>query len=201
VHRGRRRARAARNAVALAAVLAGLVAAVPVAAVVARLRTIPLGHGTATIVWTGRSGLHPTVTSVSGTAGGYHVVASATTPALSGAAGSLTTGSVSLPSSVTLAHVTGELGGAAFTFDIDLDLAHAGLGSGSGTGTGTPIATVHGTFRGEPVAATVSAVSARSQFVRFHGTIGPDVVAGTIGPPQHRGTTTTAHASFVVTRG
>ena len=172
--------------------LVGLLAALPVAAVVARLRTIPLGRGTATIVWTGRSGLHPTVTSVKGTAGGYRVVASATTPPLSGVGGSLTSGSVSLPSSFTLAHVTGELGGAPFTFDIDLDLAHTGLG------TGAPIATVHGTFRGQTVAATVSA---RSQFVRFRGTIGPDDVSGTIGPPQHRGNTTTAHASFVVARG
>jgi hypothetical protein len=177
------------------AALACLLAAVPVAGLVARLHTIPLGHGTATIVWTGRGGLHPTVTSVRGTAGGYRVVASATIPPVPGAGGSLTNGSVSVPSSFTLAHVTGQLGGAPFTFDVDLDLAHAGLGSGA------PIATVHGTFRGEPIAATVSAVSARSQFVRFRGTIGPDAVSGTIGPPRHKGNTTTAHASFVVTRG
>jgi hypothetical protein len=162
---------------------------------VARLHTIPLGRGTATIVWKGSSGLHPTVTSVRGTAGGYRVVASATTPPLSGVGGSLSSGSVSLPSSFTLAHVTGELGGAAFTFDIDLDLANAGHGAGA------RIATVHGSLRGQPVAATVFTVSARSQFARFRGTIGSDAVSGTIGPPQHRGNTTTAHASFVLTRG
>ena len=178
------------------AALACLVAALPVAGLVARLHTIPLGHGTATIVWTGRSGLHPSVTAVRGTAGGFRVEASATTPPLSGVGGSLSGGSVSLPSSFTLAHVTGQLGGAPFTFDIDLDLAHPGL-----LASGTPIATVHGTFRGQPIAATVFAVSARSSFVRFRGTIGSDSVSGTIGPPRHRGNTTTAHASFVVARG
>ena len=179
------------------AALVCLLAALPVAGLVARLHTIPLGHGTATIVWTGRSGLHPSVTAVRGTAGGFRVDASATTPPLSGAGRSLSSGSVSLPSSFTLAHVTGQLGGAPFSFDIDVDLAHPGLLASPGT----PIFTVHGTFRGQPIAATVFAVSARSSFVRFRGTIGSDSVSGTIDSPRHRGNTTTAHASFVVARG
>lgn len=49
--------------------------AAPIAAVEARLTSLPLGRGTAVISWTGASGASPTVTGIEGDAGRYRLAA------------------------------------------------------------------------------------------------------------------------------
>jgi hypothetical protein len=114
-----------RAAVVGAVVLLGTTIAVPVAALVARLNTIPLGPGTATITWTGRAGLRPTLTSIRGTVHGYKVIGSGQVPGIGSSSSGGAEGGGSIPSTVTLAKVNGQLGGSAFTLTIDLSLPNA----------------------------------------------------------------------------
>jgi hypothetical protein len=159
---------------------------------VARFTTIPLGHGTATITWTGKGGLRPTLNSIRGSVHGIPVMASGQVPGLGAGTAS------SIPTTFTLADVQGQLGGAHFTLTIDLSLSS--LSATAAPGSTAAFGTVTGTFRGQVVRASVSSPKPGSQFVRFTGTIGALKVAGSIGPPTHHGNQSTAHASFTVSR-
>src|SRR5271170_4677481 len=92
-------------AVVVAATMAVAVS-ISAAALVARLTRIPLGRGTATITWTGATGIKPTINSIRGTAGGYQVVASGKVPqpTFGPQSPNGTTGtSISIPSVIPLA--------------------------------------------------------------------------------------------------
>lgn len=182
-----------RRSLVFATAVAGLcgLVAVPVGALIGRLTSVPLGPGTATITWSGRSGITPTISSVQGVVHGYPVTGSGRVPRVPSVAGT----SKTVPPSITLATVSGQLGGDPFSIAIHLNLTASAGASGSG------LATITGTFGGESVSATVSPATARGQFLRFAGTVGTLRVTGTIGPPTPHGNRSTAHATFDVTKG
>lgn len=159
-------------------------------ALMARLTTIPLGRGTATITWKGATGLTPTINSIKGTAGGYRVTATGRvpkTPSISGTASSS-------PAQFPIADVKGTIGGTGFTINIVLTLP--------GSLTSSRLQTfghVTGTFRNQRVAATLTANVNSSSFA-FVGTIGSLHVSGHVSQPKQHGNTETAHATFNVTK-
>jgi hypothetical protein len=183
-------------AVGIPTALIGL--SVPVLAEVARLTSLPLGKGTATITWTGKGGLHPTVTAVHGTARGLPISASAKVPNLigSGTSSAGSNGSVpSIPTSVTAAVVTGTIDGAHFTFTEHLNLSSLGSPLNGGVALGT----VTGSLRGEPIEATLTA-KLTSSVVNFKGHIGSYTIQGVIGQVVHHGNRSTVHATFDLTK-
>jgi len=186
--------------VALAAAFSWLALAVPVAAVVARLTSLPLGHGAATISWIGTTGIHPKVTSIRGTVRQLPVVAAINLPNY-GAGGSPTgssstaSPSSALGTSIPLGHVHGTLDGAPFTLDIYLQLPSSQPQGGAVQSIGH----VTGSFRGEPISATLKA-SLESPDVTFAGTIGSYKVTGVIGNGHRHGKETTARATFDVSQ-
>lgn len=164
---------------------------IPVFAQVVRLTKIPLGKGEATITWTGSSGISPSITSVQGTAGGYQVRGTGKVPI---PLGSGTSGG-SLPTQIPIAQVKGTIGGSSFTLAIKLDLA----GAASPASTSQAIGNVTGTFRGQSVTATLTP-GTPSNLIRFNGLVGALKVSGTIGNVRHHGKSSTAHATFTVSR-
>jgi len=159
-------------------------------AVLASLTRIPLGHGTATITWTGVTGITPTIKSVKGTAGGYSVSATGRIPKLATTGGSAS----SIPSEFPLANIKGTLGGAPFTLDIILTLPTSATSANPGS-----FGHVTGTFRNQAVTGTLTANVSSSSF-GFKGMIGALHVAGVVSQPHQHGNTETAHARFNVTK-
>jgi hypothetical protein len=181
-----------RRAVRIAAI-SGLAAAalllisVPVRAEIARLTSLPLGKGTATVTWVGKSDINPTVRSISGSARGLAIAATGTvqTP----------NPSTAISSTIPFVDVKGTLAGASFSVDISLKLS----GFNPNSNKSQTFGAVSGSFRGQSVTAVLSGVPTSST-VRFKGTIGGDHVTGTIGKVAHHGNTSTAHATFAVTK-
>jgi hypothetical protein len=178
---------------AIAAVLA---LSVPVMAELSRLRSIPLGRGSATITWSGKSGLAPTISSIHGSARGLAIVATGTVPAPPHA-GNASAGStsVSLPSTLPLADINGTISGTPFSLDATLNLSGLDLSSNKPQTFGA----VTGSFRGEPINAVLTGRRS-SPTVSFSGTIGSVHVTGTITRVVHHGNTSTGYATFDVTR-
>jgi hypothetical protein len=175
--------------IVVAAVTVAALISTSTGALLARLTRIPLGRGTATIRWTGAADIKPTIQSVKGEAGGYSVSASGEIPKPT-SFGSTS----SIPSQLPLATIKGTIGGTPFTLSIVLTLPT----------TATPakpltFGHVTGTFRNEPVAATLTA-NANSSSFGFKGTIGTLHVGGVISQPRQHGNAETAHASFDVTK-
>ncbi len=193
-HRGEGRWRAVRLGIFVAAgSVASCIAVGGLAAAALRsLEHIPDGHGTATITWTGKSGLHPTISSVDGTVGRYRVEGSGTLPDYSDHHGLTTT-----PTGITanLATIHGTLDAVPFTIAISLSTGGSGLESHS-------FAMVTGTFHGVPVSATIDAPTTpralQTELGTFSGTIGSQHVHGTIYRPENAHGHSTAHAVFVV---
>ena len=159
-------------------------------ALIARLTTLPLGRGTATITWTGATGVTPTINSIKGSVGGYQVAAVGRIPK----APALGVTGSSLPSQFPIADVKGIIGGTSFTVNIVLTLPGS-LTSGKVQDFGH----VTGTFRNQRVAATLSADVKSSSFA-FVGRIGSDHVSGQVSQPKQHGNTETARAIFNVTK-
>lgn len=180
--------------VGAAGVASVLALAGPVAAVEARLTSLPLGHGTAVITWTGASGITPTVTSISGQAGRSKVVAHETLARV-GQPGSGTT-LPDLTKPLPLGDVTGTIGGTAFTLHITLQVPSTLSPSPHQV---IDLGAVTGSFRGQPVVATLSAQSTSLDLV-VRGTIGAYHVTARVGRVQHHGTHATARATYDVTR-
>jgi hypothetical protein len=182
---------------ALTITVVGLLS-VPVMAEIDRLTKLPLGKGTATISWTGNSGITPTINSISGTARGQSIVATGTLPRPSSPGGS-SSGSTSLtiPSSLPLADIKGTIGGTPFTVDITLKLSGLSAISHKVETFGS----VTGAFRGQPIKATLF-VHPPSSLITFTGSIGSDHVTGTIPINRivHHGKRSTAYATFDVTK-
>ena len=181
--------------VAVLSVTMLVVLAAPVMAELARLNSIPLGRGSATISWTGDSGITPTISSIHGSARGLAIVATGTVPKPSlneQASGST---SLSIPSSVPLADIKGTISGTTFTLDVSLKVSGLNLSS-KGPHT---FGTVMGSFRGQQIEATLSGRTSSST-VAFRGSIGNDNVAGTIDRVVHHGKQSIAYATFDVTR-
>lgn len=185
-----RRRTIAATAMATAAVVA---TSIPVMAEILRLEQLPLGSGSATISWTGKSGITPTINSISGKARGFAVVATGRVPKPPSLAHSSTPGSV--PASYPIADIKGTIGGTPFTLHVAINLT----GLNSNSSTPTALGTVTGTFRGLPIKAVLAA-SFNSPTVSFSGTVGGDHVTGTIGRVIRHGNTSTATAHFDVTR-
>lgn len=160
-------------------------------ALIARLTTIPLGRGTASITWTGATGVTPTISSIKGKAGGYQVSGSGKVPT---PAANNTATSISLPSEFPIADVTGTIGGAHFTLDIVVQLPS----SPSSTKAET-FGHITGTFRNQPVTATITA-SPESRSFGFQGTIGTFRVTGVVSRPHQHRNTETARGTFNVTK-
>jgi hypothetical protein len=162
------------------------------AAELTSLEHIPDGHGTATVTWTGASGLHPTIKSVAGTVGRYRLKATGTVPNYFQHQG-LTTSPTGV--TATLATIKGTLAGTSFTITISLS-------TGGSSEQTQSFATVTGTFHGLPVAGTIGApttpAALRSDLGTFSGTIGSQHVQGTIYKPKSAHGRNTAHAVFVV---
>ncbi len=159
-------------------------------ALIARLTSIPLGRGTATITWSGSTGVTPTINSIKGTAGGYTVSATGQIPkplSISGAASTV-------PTEYPIADVQGTIGGSDFTVDIVLTLLSSLTSSAH-----QDVGHVTGTFRNQPVAGTLTA-NVNSDTFAFTGTIGVRHIHGTVSKPIHHGHGETAHASFTVTK-
>jgi hypothetical protein len=176
------------SAFAGAAVLALLSTAT--SAVLFRLTRIPLGRGTATITWTGKSGVTPTINSITGAAGRYSVSAVGHVPRPSVGGGASST----IPSEFPLANVAGTLGGTSFTLHIILTLP-----SSLTTTKTQSFGLITGTFQNQPVTGTLTA-NVNSRTFGFKGMIGSLHVSGVISQPVHRGRSATAHATFDVTR-
>lgn len=169
---------------------------VPVTAEIARLRSIPLGKGSATVSWTGASGTKPTIGPISGSARGLPIVATGVVPPLPQQSGTgLGTTSLSIPASLPVADITGTIEGTAFTLDISLNLSNLSLTSKAAQTFGT----VTGSFHGQPIHAILTGRTT-SNVAHFSGTIGSDHVTGTIGRTVHHGDRTTGTATFDVTR-
>jgi hypothetical protein len=164
-----------------------LLLSVPVMAEVARLTSQPLGKGTATVTWAGKSGISPTLNSVSGSAHGLPIAATGTV--LTPRPGT------PLSSTIPFLHVTGTLDGVPFRVDVSLTLAGVNLQSNKSQTFGA----VTGSFRGQSVKAVLTGKPSSST-IHFKGTIGGDHVTGTIGKAAHRGNKSTAHATFAVTK-
>lgn len=174
------------------AVAVVLLIATATSAVLGRLTNIPLGRGTATITWTGSTGVTPTIDSITGTAGGYQVHGEGHVPRTLGSAAPGST----IPTQVPIADVVGTIGGTHFTLNITLTFP-ASLSSNRSDKLGN----VTGTFRGQPVRATLTAViKGESSTFGFAGTIGSLHVSGVISQPIQHGRSETAHATFDVTR-
>lgn len=159
-------------------------------ALVSRLTRIPLGRGTATISWNGATGVTPTISSIKGSAGGYRVSGTGQVPKAPTENGAAST----LPSQFPIANVKGTIGGTGFTLNIVLTLP--------GSLTSSKLQTfghVTGTFRNQPVAATLTANVNSSSFA-FVGTIGSLHVTGHVSQPKQHGHVETANATFNVTR-
>jgi hypothetical protein len=162
------------------------------AAALSSLGHIPDGSGTATITWTGKSGLHPTISSVAGTVGRYRVKGSGSLPDYFQHQGLTTT-----PTGITatLATIHGTLSGTPFTITISLSTVGSTVQSHS-------FATVSGSFHGLPVSATIEAPNTQKELLKdlgtFKGTIGSQHVQGTIVKPTSSHGHNTAHATFVV---
>ena len=165
-----------------------LLLSVPVLAEVARLTSLPLGKGTATVTWTGKGGVTDSITSISGSARGLTIVASGMVPATPNLGSSP-------PANLPVADVKGTLAGASFTVDISLTLSGVNLNSKKNVTFGA----VSGSFRGQAVKAVLIGVPSSST-VEFKGTIGADHVTGTISKVVHRGNEAIAHATFDVTK-
>jgi hypothetical protein len=185
--------------IALATICGGLLAALiagPVMAEISRLTAIPLGRGTATITWTGKGGIDPTVNSIAGNAGGLPVSATDKVPKFPGVGGG-TSGSSSTPSSLPsqfpIADVKGTIDGSQFSLDIALSLSQL-----SGPTHGS-LGTVSCTFRNQKMNAIITSNAASNAF-DFSGTIGSLHVSGTIKSVTHHGDSATAHASFDVSK-
>ena len=182
--------------VGVIAIAAVVLLSVPVMAEIASLRSIPLGRGSATISWTGKSGVTPTISSIRGSARGLAIVATGTVPTpphLGNASPGST--SVSLPSMLPLADIKGTISGTPFSLDVTLNLSGLDLTSNKPVNFGT----VTGSFRGQPIKAVLTG-RRTSTTVSFSGTIGSDQVTGTINRVVHHGNMSTASASFDVTR-
>jgi len=174
----------------------------PVSALVARLTSLPLGKGAATITWTGNSGITPTVNSVQGHVADYSVVATDKFPRLGQSSSTTGSGSSSVPSSIPnlsgpipFGDVKGTIDGTAFTLLITLQIPQ----TQSQLGTNIPLGQVTGMFRNEPIKASLSA-NPKSRAFDFKGSIGPYRVIGVIESVQHHGDHSTAHATFDVTQ-
>jgi hypothetical protein len=167
-----------------------VLAATSTQALIARLTSIPLGRGTATITWSGSTGATPTINSIKGTAGGYVVSATGQIPKPSSISGTAST----VPTEYPIADVKGTIGGTDFTVDIVLTLPSS-LTSSAHQNVGH----VTGTFRNQPVTGTLTA-SVDSDTFAFTGTIGVRHIHGTVSKPIHHGHGETAHASFTVTK-
>ena len=179
----------------VAAATVAVAVSVSAAALVARLTRIPLGRGTATITWTGATGIKPTINSIRGTAGGYEVSATGKTlqPSIGSQSPNGATGtSISIPSVIPLADVNGSIGGTPFTLHIALTLPSSLTPSQSQS-----IGRVSGTFRGQPVTATLTATS---DSFRFNGTIGALHVTGVVSHVAQHGNTETAHTTFDISK-
>lgn len=156
------------------------------------LRHIPDGRGTATVTWTGKTGLHPTISEVNGTVEHFPVKGSGTLPNYFKHQGLTTT-----PTGIeaTLATIHGTLAGTPFTITISLSTGGSAQQSHS-------FATVTGSFHGVPVSATINAPVTPQQLQRdlgtFTGTIGSQRVEGTITKPTSSHGHNTAHAVFDV---
>jgi hypothetical protein len=108
--------------------------------------------------------------------------------------GGVTSGSVSVPKSVPLADIAGTTDGTTFAFNVSI-----GLSGGSSGGARGAIGSVTGTFHGGRIDVMLSAKGS-SEYTNFDGTIGGDKINGTIDPIRQHGRTSTAHATFDVTR-
>lgn len=159
-------------------------------ALIARLTNIPLGPGTATITWKGATGIRPTITSINGTAGSYQVAATGRVPRPPAISGTAST----LPSQYPIANVKGTIGGTSFTLNIVLTLPASSTSAKPQT-----VGHVTGTFRNQPVAATLTA-SINSSSLAFVGMIGSLHIEGDVAKPIPHGHTETAHTSFNVTK-
>jgi hypothetical protein len=159
-------------------------------ALFARLTTIPLGRGTASVTWTGATGVTPTIKSIKGTAGGYSVSGAGRVPNPASILGSAS----SIPSDLPLADIKGTIGGAHFTLDIALTLPTSGTSLNP-----RDLGKVSGTFRGQAVVAQLTA-NVSSNSYGFKGKIGTLHVAGVISQPRRHGNTETASASFDITK-
>lgn len=157
------------------------------------LRHIPDGRGTATISWTGKTGLHPTLSEVGGTVERFPVKGSGTLPNYFKHQG-LTTSPTGIQA--ILATIHGTLAGTPFTITISLSTGGSAQQSHS-------FATVTGSLHGVPVSATLNAPITVEQLQRdlgtFNGTIGSQRVEGTISKPTSSHGHNTAHAVFDVT--
>lgn len=173
--------------IVVAAVAVAALISTSTGALLARLTRIPLGRGTATITWSGAADIKPTIQSIKGEAGGYSVSASGEVPKPA-SLGSTS----SIPSQLPLANIKGTIGGTPFTLAIVLTLPTSATPA-------KPLTFGHvtGTFRNEPVAATLTA-NANSSSFGFKGTIGTVHVNGVITQPRQHGNTETAHADFDV---
>jgi len=165
------------------------------AAFLVQLTRIPLGHGTATITWTGATGITPTINSIRGTAGGFHVLASGIVPTSTGVVPTNATASTqqTVPSKVPVADVKGTIGGGHFTLNIVIMLPSELSAKPQKFGY------VTGTFRNQQVNATLT-VNLKSITYGFKGTIGSLHVTGVVSEPVQHGDTETAHATFDVRR-
>ena len=149
----------------------------------------PARSGTATITWTGATGITPTIQSIGGNARGYTVSGRGHVPLPTSGAGNAT----SIPSWIPVADVAGTIGGSRFTLDIVLTFP-ASVTSEAPQSVGS----VTGTFRHEPVRATLTADITSKSFA-FAGTIGSLHVSGVISQLTQHGRSETAHAHFDVT--
>src|SRR5271170_1455372 len=112
------------------------------AALLAHLTRIPLGRGTATITWTGSTGVTPTIKSIRGTAGGYTVSGSGHIPKPAPMSATAST----VPAHYPLADVKGTLGGTNFILNIVLKLPGSLASNAQQT-----FGHVTGAFRNQPV--------------------------------------------------
>jgi hypothetical protein len=193
----RRRRRTLLFVVAAVAVVGGLGAVSAVALTSNDKVGFPVGSGTATITWHSTSS-SDTSNHFSGTVAGIPVAgdAVATPPPFGGPSNT----SPGLPSTLPLARWTGTFEGKPF----DLDVALSNLQSADPfSGVGVRVE-VTGRYGGQPVHMTsaFSAADARSDSLRFTGTVGPYRVTGTVQPTgggSAHPASNTARATFVVT--
>lgn len=139
------------------------------------------------MTWAGKSGLSPTLNAVTGSVHGLPIAATGTVHTPSPG--------TPLSSTIPFLHITGTLDGVPFTVDVALTLSGLNLQSNQSQTFGA----VTGSFRGQSVNAVLTSKLASST-LQFKGTIGGDHVSGTIGNAVHRGTRSTAHATFAVTK-
>jgi len=179
-------------------VAAGVVASLAVAggfaaAALRSLGHIPDGRSTATITWTGKTGLRPTISAVGGSVEQYRVKGSGTLPNYFDQQGLTTTPS---GTTATLATIHGTLDGTLFTITISIT-----AGSPAAQHAHS-FASVTGTFHGVPVSATIYVPATTQQLQKdlgtFVGTIGSQQVKGTILKPTSSHGRNTAHAVFDV---